>query len=362
MAGLAVGGVFGILLAGQLEHASGWRVAFFVVGLPGFLLAALTLRLREPARVVSPPRPHAKVVLDSMTELGVAAARRDPSRGHRTASRAWETVALALLAYVPFLLSSAGKVSADTKQYLYLDPGSFLARAPYLWDAHVGLGTVPHQQIGYLFPMGPFFWLFDQLGVPVWVTQRLWLGSIVFLAALGARWLFREVGIGRVGALAGALVYMLTPYQLAYTGRISAILLPWAGLPWLIALTVRAVRRGGWREPALFALVVLVVGSTNATALLLVGLAPVLWLLFAVLNGDTDVRGAVGVALRIGVLCFFTSLWWIAGLVLQGGYGINYLDVSETVRTVAATGSRSAPSPRIARNTASESVVPTRER
>lgn len=75
MAGLAVGGVFGILLAGQLEHAYGWRVAFFVVGLPGFLLAALTLRLREPARVVSPPRPQAKVVLDSMTELGVAARR-----------------------------------------------------------------------------------------------------------------------------------------------------------------------------------------------------------------------------------------------------------------------------------------------
>ncbi len=82
-------------------------------------------------------------------------------------------------------------------------------------------------------------------------------------------------------------------------------------------------------------LLTLIVGSTNATSLLLVGIAPVLWLVFAVLNGESDARRAVGVALRIGVLCFFTSLWWIAGLVLQGGYGINYLDVSETVRTVA---------------------------
>jgi arabinofuranan 3-O-arabinosyltransferase len=136
-------------------------------------------------------------------------------------------------------------------------------------------------------------------------------------------------------ALAAALVYMLTPYQLAYTGRISAILLPWAGLPWIIALTARALRRGGWRDPALFALVTLTVGSTNATSLVLVGLAPVLWLAFAVVNGESDARRAGGVALRIGVLCVFTSLWWIAGLVLQGGYGINYLDVSETVRTVA---------------------------
>jgi MFS family permease len=33
MAGLAVGGVFGILLAGQLQHAFGWRAAFII--LPG---------------------------------------------------------------------------------------------------------------------------------------------------------------------------------------------------------------------------------------------------------------------------------------------------------------------------------------
>ena len=39
---------------------------------------------------------------------------------------------------------------------------------------------------------------------------------------------------GGAGALAGALVYVLTPYQLAFTARISVLLLPWAGLPWLI--------------------------------------------------------------------------------------------------------------------------------
>jgi hypothetical protein len=252
--------------------------------------------------------------------------------------RSWlpGTLLLAVVAYVPFLLSAPGRVSADTKQYLYLDPGRLLADAPYLWDSGYGAGTLTHQNIGYLFPMGPFFWLFDTLGIPDWVAQRLWLGTIVFAAGAGVLFLLRTLRWhSRWTALASAFVYMLTPYQLAYTGRISAILLPWAGLPWMIALTARALRRGGWREPALFALVSLTVGSTNATSLLLVGLAPVLWLVFAVVNGDSDAKRAVGVAARIGVLCFFTSLWWIAGLVLQGGYGINYLDVSETVRTVA---------------------------
>ena len=162
-------------------------------------------------------------------------------------SQVVEIAALAWLAYVPFLASSPGRVVADTKQYLYLDPGRFLASALWLWDPHVAAGTVPHQQIGYLFPMGPYFWLMDAVGVPDWVAQRLWLGTISLLAALGARWLFRMLGVRRTGALAGALVYMLTPYQLAFTARISVLLLAWAGLPWLGAQ--RRLARPGDHRP-----------------------------------------------------------------------------------------------------------------
>ncbi len=85
----------------------------------------------------------------------------------------------------------------------------------------------------------------DQLGVPDWVAQRLWWGTISLAAVLGARWLFRQLGTGPTGALAGALVYVLTPYQLAFTARISVLLLPWAALPWLVGLTMRATRSRG---------------------------------------------------------------------------------------------------------------------
>lgn len=54
MAGLAVGGVLGILLAGELEALYGWRVAFLTLGLPGFGLAALVLRLIDPTRPQAP--------------------------------------------------------------------------------------------------------------------------------------------------------------------------------------------------------------------------------------------------------------------------------------------------------------------
>src|SRR2546423_1070893 len=118
------------------------------------------------------------------------------ARDHGSRVGVLEAIGLALIAYVPFLKSSPGLLSSDTKQYLYVDPGRFLSRALYLWDPHVGAGTVPHQQIGYLFPMGPYYWLMHTAGVPTWVAQRLWLGTISLAAGLGARWLFRTLGTG----------------------------------------------------------------------------------------------------------------------------------------------------------------------
>ena len=49
-AGITLGGVVGIWLGGHLEAAYGWRAAFLAVSLPGFLLAGVTARLRDPAR------------------------------------------------------------------------------------------------------------------------------------------------------------------------------------------------------------------------------------------------------------------------------------------------------------------------
>jgi MFS family permease len=49
-AGITLGGVIGIWLGGRLETAYGWRTTMIAVGIPGFALAALTARLRDPVR------------------------------------------------------------------------------------------------------------------------------------------------------------------------------------------------------------------------------------------------------------------------------------------------------------------------
>jgi MFS family permease len=53
--GMALGGVLGIWLGGLLAEAYGWRFAFLWLGIPGFVLALLASRLREPAQ--RPPTP-----------------------------------------------------------------------------------------------------------------------------------------------------------------------------------------------------------------------------------------------------------------------------------------------------------------
>ncbi len=245
---------------------------------------------------------------------------------------------LALLAYVPVLRSDPGKVAADTKQYLYLDPGRLLSRAVSMWDPHIGMGTVTHQNIGYLFPMGPFYWVLDKLGVPAWIAQRLWLGSILFLAAVGTLYLLRTFGIRGPGVVIAAIAYMFTPYTLDYSARLSVLLLPFAALPWMIGLARKALRDGGWKYPAIFALVVQVVGGVNATALIFAGVGPVLWIVYAwLVEHEVGWRRALATTGRIATLTLLTSLWWIAGLEIQGSYGLDVLKYTESVKEVATT-------------------------
>jgi len=137
-----------------------------------------------------------------------------------------------------------------------------------------------------------------------WVAQsgvKISVSALLLVAAgLGVLFLFRTLGLRGSGAVVGALLYTLTPYWLEYAARLSVLLLPWAGLPWMLALLIRALRRGGWRHAAIFALLVQVIGSVNVTALVFAGVGPLLWIPYALLI-ERDVADAA-VAARVAAL------------------------------------------------------------
>ena len=187
-------------------------------------------------------------------------------------------VGLALLAYVLAIVQSPGLDTSDTKINLHLDPGTFLGQVASVWSPTQGLGHVQGSQYsGYLWPMGPFFALGHLIGLSDWLTDRLWLGTLLALGAWGTARLIavlypRPQAVAQV--LAGVL-YIANPYVIVIASRTTVMLLGYAALPWLMLVTHRGLReRGRWWPAAAFGLIITsTAGGVNAavTAFVLVG-------------------------------------------------------------------------------------------
>ncbi len=264
---------------------------------------------------------------------GLAARRR---------ALAWHEVsALAVLTVAPLFLGGRGQVNADTKQYLYLDAWDLLERSRTVWDSRIGGGAVTHQAIGYLWPMGPYYALMDAVGAPDWVAQRLWVGGLQLIAALGALALFRHLLPRTWVHVAAAAAYGLSPFVLGHITSQSGLLVPFAGLGWLVLVMAKAVESPrSWRWPAAFALIVTTCGSLNGSSVFFVVLAAVLWVPLAVSGrGAAGRRDGLRVLIRTGALTLVTQVWWLVAYAVGGRYNLPILEITETVRTTGATPS-----------------------
>ena len=156
-----------------------------------------------------------------------------------------------------------------------------------MWTSTGQLGDVQSgQQAGYLFPMGPFFAVGHAFGIPDWIVQRLWLGSLLALAAWGVvRLLDALLGRPRgVAHLVAGAVMLLNPFVVTYANRTTVTLLAYAALPWLLLVVHRGLRESHrWRWPAAFGLLVAASGggiNGAVTAWMLLG--PVLLLFYEI--------------------------------------------------------------------------------
>ncbi len=242
---------------------------------------------------------------------------------------------MTLCAYAPLLAFGSGNINADTKLYLYSDPAGLMDRALRAWDPSQFGGYVPHQGVGYLWPMGPWYRGAELLGIPDWLAQRLWLGTVFLLAALGVRRLLTHLSFTPAAALLGGLSYMFSPYVLPYQARTSAMLLPWAGLGWLCWIAARGVVSRSWRWPAAAALVLASVAQVNGAATVFMLAGPAVVVLEGFLRGTR--RGSLVFVLRAGILGAAVSTWWIVAVVLQARHGADVLAYSETLEAVSST-------------------------
>ncbi|QVT80746.1 Alpha-(1-_3)-arabinofuranosyltransferase [Nocardioides aquaticus] len=234
------------------------------------------------------------------------------------------------------MVQAPGLVVSDTKVDLSGNPGAFLGRAAHLWDSQGALGQLQNQAYGYWWPMGPFFWLGDQLTAPDWVVQRLWWGLVLSVALTGAVVLARALGVRTdLACLVTGFAYALSPRMLTVLGPISIEAWPAAVAPWVLLPLVLGSRRGSPRRAAaLAALAVGMVGGVNAAATAAVLPLGVIWLL-------TRSPGPRRRALMLWwpALTALATAWWLVPLFLMGAYSPPFLDFIETgaVTTFPAT-------------------------
>ena len=232
----------------------------------------------------------------------------------------------------------------DTRIELAADPGLFLHRVTSVWSNTFDLGHVQSGQfVGYLFPMAPFYALAQAIGAPTWIAQRVWLGTLMALAAWGAVRLVDELHTRRRGPahLAAGLLYAVNPYVVIYTDRSSITLLALAALPWLLVAVHRGIaepRR--WRWPAFAGLVLAAAGGgVNAAVLAWMCLGPAALLAYEWLVLGRGRGPAWSFAWRASACALAGSLWWLVPVALQSLYGSDFLRFTEQPHDIFATTS-----------------------
>lgn len=262
---------------------------------------------------------------------GAAASDRPAELTHRF-RLAVGCLVLAALAF----LQQPGRIVADTKLDLVVDPGGFLQRSLTMWDAEGFLGQVQNQAYGYLFPMGPFFWLGRLADLDPWVVQRLWWALLWGVAFVGMARLARALGVGtpNLQLLAG-LLYALSPRVLTIMGVNSIEAWPASLAPWVLLPLVVGVSSGRPRlRAAQSALAVGCIGGVNAVATAAVLPLATLWLLMAP-RGESRRR----MLLWWPPLVLAVTAWWWLPLVLLGRYSPPFLDHIESSATTTVSAS-----------------------
>jgi arabinofuranan 3-O-arabinosyltransferase len=242
-------------------------------------------------------------------------------------SRRWLWVSAAAALILTFA-QSPGQISPDTKLDLTANPLRFLARAFNLWNSELPFGQAQNQAYGYLFPHGAFFLAGDFLGLPGWVTQRLWWALLLTVGFWGLLRVAEALGIGSpTSRVIAAAAFALSPRVLTTLGAISSETLPMMLAPWVLLPVILALRGHDSVRvmAARSALAIALMGAVNAVATLTGCLAAVIWLASHRPN-----------RLWLRFTAWWVScaalavLWWVVALVLLGRISPPFLDFIES--------------------------------
>ena len=277
-----------------------------------------------------------RIVVGDVTAAPATESETGTSRSVVTTIR-WRWLAACLGLVAVAFVQDPGRIAADTKLDLTVDPGGLLERALNLWEPLGFFGQLTNQGYGYLFPMGPFFWLGEAAGVPDWVVQRLWWSVLLVVSFLGIVRLARLLGVaGFAPRLLAGLSFALGPRMVTELGVLSVEVLPYAVAPWVLIPLVAVARGGSYRRAAaLSGLAVFAAGGVNAVASAAV-LPLAAWWILTRFTGRARWVLAGWWSLAVAA----ATLWWAGPLIVLGRYSPPFLD---WIESASVTTSITAP-------------------
>ena len=249
--------------------------------------------------------------------------------GQKPLPRRWLAAVFAC-ALVLCFVQAPGLIAPDTKLDLTANPLRFLARAANLWNSELPFGQAQNQAYGYLFPHGAFFLIGHVVGLPGWVTQRLWWALLLTAGFWGLLRVAETLGIGtRSSRLVGAAAFALSPRVLTTLGSISSETLPMMLAPWVLLPVILALR-GDSRQPlrvlaARAGIALALMGAVNAVASLAACLPAVIW--WACHRPCRRWRRFTAWWVLASALAV---AWWAVALVLLGRISPPFLDFIES--------------------------------
>jgi arabinofuranan 3-O-arabinosyltransferase len=168
------------------------------------------------------------------------------------------------------------------------------------------------------------------LGLPGWVTQRLWWALLLTVGFWGLLRVAEALGIGSPASrVLGAVVFALSPRVLTTLGSISSETLPMMLAPWVLLPTILALRAGSDRSVRALAaragLAVALMGAVNAIATLAGCLPAVIWWACHRPN-RLWWRYTAWWLLSLAL----AMLWWVVALVLLRKVSPPFLDFIES--------------------------------
>lgn len=183
------------------------------------------------------------------------------------------------IAVFPMLLYGDGLLSPLSLD-LQTSPSEYWVTSFYSWQSKQSLGTSFNAQ-GWLFPSATFFSLFSFIGIPGWLTARIWYVAILFTAGVSMyfymTWILHRYASEAYGnkttkpdenkrrialcSLVAAIGYMANPYVVLHINN-GHFLVPYALLPLQLLILDKGLHSGRLYYAALLGLLSIVV-TTN---------------------------------------------------------------------------------------------------